>query len=144
VAVVKTRKKSLKPKEAAEQRKLAALRAALKEGERSGIAENYSLDAMLAELGLPPASDELEGRLDAVHSGRDRGVPVAEAHAAIRAERARKGNADLSEEWKVEIARRLREEPRGEALTFDEMRARVDAMIVEADARDGLPPDDDR
>jgi hypothetical protein len=35
----------------------------------------------------------------------------------------------FSDEWKVEIKRRLRDEPRGEALTFDQLRERVDKMI---------------
>ena len=35
----------------------------------------------------------------------------------------------FSDEWKQEIRRRLREEPRGEALTLDQLRARVDKMI---------------
>jgi len=38
-----------------EEAKLAMLRAALDEGERSGIAEDYSLPGTLARLGLPPA-----------------------------------------------------------------------------------------
>jgi hypothetical protein len=35
----------------------------------------------------------------------------------------------FSDEWKHEIRRRLREEPRGEALTLDQLRARADKMI---------------
>jgi putative addiction module component (TIGR02574 family) len=36
----------------------------------------------------------------------------------------------FTEEWSAEIRRRLHEEPRGEALSFDELRARVDALIA--------------
>jgi hypothetical protein len=32
-------------------------------------------------------------------------------------------------EWQVEIRRRLRNQPRGEALTFEQLRERVDNMI---------------
>jgi non-homologous end joining protein Ku len=35
----------------------------------------------------------------------------------------------FSEEWKAEIKRRLKEEPRGEALTSAQLRVRVDRMI---------------
>jgi hypothetical protein len=37
--------------------------------------------------------------------------------------------AGFSDEWRAEIKRRLRDEPRGEALTFDQLRERVDKMI---------------
>jgi hypothetical protein len=35
----------------------------------------------------------------------------------------------FSEEWQAEIRRRLREEPRGEPLTFEQLRERFDQMI---------------
>jgi hypothetical protein len=35
----------------------------------------------------------------------------------------------FSEEWQAEIRRRLRDEPRGEPLTFEQLRERVDKMI---------------
>lgn len=35
----------------------------------------------------------------------------------------------FSEEWQAEIRRRLRDEPRGETLTFEQLRERVDKMI---------------
>jgi predicted transcriptional regulator len=39
-----------------DEAKLDALRSALEEGERSGVAEDYSLADTLARLGLPPAA----------------------------------------------------------------------------------------
>jgi hypothetical protein len=36
----------------------------------------------------------------------------------------------FSEEWQAEIRRRLRDEPRGEPLTFEQLRERVDKMIL--------------
>ena len=39
-----------------DEAKLDALRGALEEGERSGVAEDYSLADTLARLGLPPAA----------------------------------------------------------------------------------------
>jgi hypothetical protein len=35
----------------------------------------------------------------------------------------------FSEEWQAEIRRRLRDEPRGEPLTFEQLRERVGKMI---------------
>jgi hypothetical protein len=35
----------------------------------------------------------------------------------------------FSVEWQTEIRRRLRDEPRGEVLTFEQLRERVDKMI---------------
>jgi hypothetical protein len=35
----------------------------------------------------------------------------------------------FSEDWQAEIRRRLRDEPRGEPLTFEQLRERVDKMI---------------
>ena len=35
----------------------------------------------------------------------------------------------FSEQWQAEIRRRLRDEPRGEPLTFEQLRERVDKMI---------------
>ena len=39
------------------------------------------------------------------------------------------GESGFSEEWQAEIRRRLRDEPRGEPLTFEQLRERVDKMI---------------
>jgi predicted transcriptional regulator len=39
-----------------DEAKLDALRSALEEGERSGVAEDYSLADTLARLGLPPTA----------------------------------------------------------------------------------------
>jgi predicted transcriptional regulator len=39
-----------------DEAKVDALRSALEEGERSGVAEDYSLADTLARLGLPPAA----------------------------------------------------------------------------------------
>jgi hypothetical protein len=39
------------------------------------------------------------------------------------------GAPGFTDAWAAEIRRRLREEPAGEALSFEELRERVDALI---------------
>lgn len=48
--VVRAGLRALEEREEYRQLKVAALRSALEEGEQSGIAEDYSIDGLLAEL----------------------------------------------------------------------------------------------
>ncbi len=53
--VVRAALRSLENDERLYEAKITALRTALDEGEQSGIAEDYSLDDILAELNLAPS-----------------------------------------------------------------------------------------
>lgn len=55
--VVRAALRSLEREEREDRAKLAALRAAIKEGEASGIAEPGSFDRVRAKFGLPPIGD---------------------------------------------------------------------------------------
>jgi antitoxin ParD1/3/4 len=55
--VVRTALRSLEREEREDRAKLAALRAAIAEGDASGVAEPGVFDRVLAKFGLPPIGD---------------------------------------------------------------------------------------